>query len=258
MTETNTRQPPTPTEVQERLNRMYGATVPGAAAKVDENNATQVMKVLVGTSLTVPEQASVFQQYADAASPRNIVGKLLKFAKGDYIAGEGGEEIPEGTKLIAVMDELWTGWTRWENNKPVESRIGRVIDKFVPAKRRALGDENRDEWAVDDRGEPRDPWQFGNYLVLKSPETGEFFTFTTGTRGGINAIAELCRHYARDVKQHPDYFPIIALKSNSYNHPNKAFGRIKIPVFTVVGRSPRDGSVAVQAVADDMNDDLPF
>jgi hypothetical protein len=205
-TETNTRQPPTPAEVQERLNRQHGAIVPGAkqdafGLPADENSRTQVLAST--TALTVPEQASVFQQYADAASPRNITGKLLKFAKGDYVAGESGEEIPEGTRLIAVMDELWTGWTRWENNKPVESRIGRVIDKFVPARRDDLGDNNKDTWAADDRGEPRDPWQFGNYLAMKSPETGEFFTFTTGTRGGINAIAELCRHYARDVKQHP-------------------------------------------------------
>jgi hypothetical protein len=74
----------------------------------------------------------------------------------------------------------------------------------------------------------------------------------------LNTIADLCRHYARDVKQHPGCFPVIALKSDSYNHPNKAYGRIKIPVLTVVGRAPRDGSAAVQAVADDMSDAIPF
>jgi len=207
-------------------------------------------------ALTALGQPSVFAQYADAVAPRNIVGKLLKFSKGDYVAGEGGEEMKDGTRLIAIMDELWTGWTRWEDNKPVEQRIGRVVDKFVPPPRRELGYENRDEWSADDRGEARDPWQFGNYLVLKNPETGEFFTFTTGTRGGLNAIADLCRHYARDAKEHPDCYPVIALKSDAYNHPNKAYGRIKIPVLAVVGRSPRDGSV--QAIADDMSDKIPF
>jgi len=209
-------------------------------------------------ALTVPGQPNVFAQYADAVAPRNIVGKLLKFAKGDWIAGEGGEEVPEGTQLVAIMDEYWIGWTKWADGKPIESRIGRLIDNFRPAQRRDLGDENKDEWPADERGEARDPWQFANYLVMKNPETGEFFTFTTGTRGGLNTLADLCRHYARDVKQHPGHFPLVALKSDAYNHPNKSFGRIKIPVLAVVGRAPKDGSAAVQTTADDMSDRIPF
>jgi hypothetical protein len=242
MTENVTRQPPTPAEVQDRLNRMHGADVPTTG----------------GTAIATADQANVFQQYADAVSPRNIVGKLLKFAKGDYLAGEGGEEVKEGTQLVAIMDEFWTGWTKWADGKPVESRIGRLVDNFRPAQRRDLGDDNKDEWPADDRGEARDPWQFANYLVMKNAETGEYYTFTTGTRGGLNTLADLCRHYARDSKQNPGHFPIVALKSDSYNHPNKAYGRIKIPVLTVVGRAPRDGSVAVQAAADDMSDAIPF
>jgi hypothetical protein len=233
----------TPTEAQERLNRMHGAAVPATAA---------------GGALATADQANVFQQYADAAAPRNIVGKLLKFSKGDYVAGEGGEEVKEGTQFVALMDEFWIGWTRWEDGKPTESRIGRLVDNFRPAQRRDLGDDNKDEWPADERGEARDPWQFANYLVLKSPESGELYTFTTGTRGGLNTLADLCRHYARDSKQNPGHFPVVALKTDSYLHPNKAYGRIKIPVLAVVGRAPVDGSGAKQSLADDMNDEIPF
>jgi hypothetical protein len=241
MTENVTRQPPTPDEAQDRLNRMHGAIVPAATG-----------------AIATADQANVFAQYADAASPKNIVGKLLKFAKGDWIAGEGSEELKDGTTLTADMSQLWVGWTRWEDNKPVEHRLGRIVDNFRPPQRRDLGCLDKADWPADERGEARDPWQFGNYLVLKNAETGEYFTFTTGTRGGLNTIADLCRHYARDVKQHPDCFPIVALRSDSYNHPNKAFGRIKIPVLAVVGRAPRDGSVAIQTIADDMNDEIPL
>jgi hypothetical protein len=156
------------------------------------------------------------------------------------------------------MDELWTGWQRWQDNKPAESRIGRVVDKFVPMQKRDLPDRDQSMWEADTDGKPRDPWQFVNYLVLKNGKSGEYYTFTTSSRGGLNTIGDLCRHYARDVKQHPDCFPIVALRSDSYTHPNKAFGRIKIPVLAVVGRAPRDGSVAVQAIADDMNDSIPL
>ena len=190
---------------------------------------------------------------------RNIVGKLLKFTKGDFVAGESGEEVPEGTELIAVMDELWIGHIHWLDGKPVESRIGRLIDKFVPAQQRDLPDRDQSLWEVNDKGEPRDPWQPVNYLVMRDAKTDEYYTFATGSRGGITAIADLCRHYDRDVKQHPDCFPVIALKASDYPHPNRAFGRVPIPVFTVVGRAPRDGSAAKQTISDDMGgNSIPF
>ena len=64
--------------------------------------------------------------------PANIVGKLLKFSKGDFVAGIQDEEVPVGTQLIAVMSELVVGWCRWEANRPVEQVMGRIIDGYTP------------------------------------------------------------------------------------------------------------------------------
>jgi hypothetical protein len=33
--------------------------------------------------------------------------------------------------------------------------------------------------------------------------------------------------------------PIVALDGDSYQHPNKEYGRIKVPVFTPAGWSPK-------------------
>ena len=234
-------------------------TAPNAEAKTAETPKTDAFglpAMPASTTVAAPEHADMFQQYADAVSPRNIIGKLLKFAQGDYVAGEGGEKIKEGTKVVAIMDELSTGWVRWQDNKPIEHRVGRVIDKFVPAQKRDLPDRDEALWETDEDGKPRDPWQFVNYLPVKNVETDEFYTLATGTRGGLSAIADLCRHYARDVKQHPDCFPVIALKSGSYPHKNKAYGRVKIPILTPVGRTTRDG--APMPVGQDMSDEIPF
>jgi len=90
---------------------------------------------------------------------------------------------------------------------------------------------------LDANNKPRDPWQFTNYLPLLS-EIGELYTFTTSSRGGISAIAGLARRHASHRKRHPEDFPLVALGVDSYDHANKQYGRIKIPVFAPAGYVP--------------------
>ncbi len=194
-----------------------------------------------GTAITTPG-GNYFQSYGDQVSQRSIVGKLLKFSKGDYLVGESNDEVEEGTQYVANMDELMVGWIRWADNKPTDQIMGRVSEGYQPPKRNTLGDDDKTRWEVDEQGRERDPWQFSNYLILKTPgETGEdaLFTFTTSSRGGLNAIGELCKAYGKAMRQRPDELPIISLGVGSYQHSNKAFGRIKFPIFEVVGWAPR-------------------
>jgi len=37
------------------------------------------------------------------------------------------------------------------------------------------------------------------------------------------------------MRTKPDEWPIVALGVGAYNHPNKAFGRIKFPTLEIVG-----------------------
>lgn len=186
------------------------------------------------TALTQPVD-NPFEAYGEAVSQRSIVGKLLKFSKGDYLVGENNDEMEEGTELIANMDELMVGWIRWQDNKPSEQIMGRVAKSFQPPKRHELGDNDKEAWEVDDQGEPRDPWQLSNYLLMKEPGGEELYTFTTASRGGLNAIGELCKAYGKAMRQRPDEFPIVILKVGSYQHSNKAYGRIKYPIFEISG-----------------------
>jgi hypothetical protein len=55
---------------------------------------------------TTDTTRNAFEIYGDAATPNAIIGQLLKFSKGDFIAGQNGEEIPMGTLLVACMDSL--------------------------------------------------------------------------------------------------------------------------------------------------------
>jgi hypothetical protein len=205
---------------------------------------------------------NVFEAYAAAAAGNRIEGKLLRFSKfGEYVAGED-EKIPLGTELIAEMASLATGWTKWVDGKPVEQAFGRVLDGFKPPRRQELGDTDEALWPTDDNNNPKDPWRFQNRLVLHSKDGEEVYTFTTGSRGGINAIAELSGKYGRHVRKNPGALPLIALDSGSYQHGNKAFGEIRYPIFRIVGWINTEADALPiappETAAEEMEDVIPF
>jgi hypothetical protein len=225
------------------------------------------------TAIAINDGVDPLLAYADAISPQNIVGELLKFAKGDYIAGENNI-IEPGTQFTANVDEFLAGWIKWQEGKPVEQRMVRVNDGAQPPlKRHELGDLDQSQWEVDKgTGEPKDPWQFSNYLPMMDVD-GNLFTFTTSSRGGLDTVAQLVRRYGKHRKHNPDVHPVIALNVGSYKHANKAYGIIKYPDFAPAGYEHKArftnamlaAGYAVDEVApadadpaDEMNDEIPL
>jgi len=192
-------------------------------------------------NLPVNEPAfNFYEAYGAQAAQRNIIGKLLKFTKGDYCFGPESTLFEEGTRMIVDMESLLVGWQRWENNAPTDSHMGPIVEGFQPPKRRELGDLDDTAWEVDEStGRPRDPWQYTNQVVMrelgtKGEENG-LYTFTTASRGGINAVGILCKTYGKQIRTNPGIYPIVELNTDSYMHSNKQYGRIKVPVLDVVG-----------------------
>lgn len=190
-----------------------------------------------------------FAAYGQAQTQRTIVGDLLKFSKGEFTTGQNDEEVPEGTRFVANMDELLIGWIKWEDGKPAEHEMGRLVDGYTPPRRKDLGDTDESDWETDDKGNARDPWQFANYLLMKEEDGDKLFTFTTQSKGGLGAIGELCKVYGKEMRQRPDEYPIIALKISSYRHSNKAYGKVYVPVLEVVGWAPKGDFTAPMAAA---------
>jgi len=175
-----------------------------------------------------------FLNYGEAAKQTSIVGDLLKFSKGDWSAGQNNTMIAEGTQFIANMDELLIGWIRWSDMKPTDHVMGKVSKRFQPPRRSELGDLDSAQWETDENGQTRDPWQLSNYLLMQD-EDGQLYTFTTSSRGGLNAVGDLCLKYGKMSRQKPDQYPVVAIGTGSYLHSNKAYGRIKYPTFEIVG-----------------------
>jgi hypothetical protein len=224
------------------------------------------------TAVASYRERDPFEVYADSIRPGYILGKLLKFSKGDYLLGEGAEPVDQGSVVVAAIDQLLIGWTRWENGKPVEHRMVLVASGQTPLRREDLGYLDQSKWETDNDGKPRDPWQYTAYLLLLSV-TGDLLTFSTSSQGGHGAISKLSRAYAHHRRKAPDELPRISLKSDSYMHQDRSLGRIKTPLFELVGWEAKDRVVAALAATgltpneqpppaldrpSDMDDDISF
>lgn len=181
-----------------------------------------------------------FLAYANSVLQRNIVGQLLKFAKGDWFAGEHNEQVEPGTEYIANVNEVLIGWIRWQDNKPTDHIMGKVLEGYKPLARGDLGDLDKGEWEIDDKtGKERDPWQESAYMLLKGTSDGELYTFAASSRGARDSVARLLRAYGLVMSQRPDDFPVVAISGDSYEHKDRSRGRIKYPVFTIVDWAPK-------------------
>lgn len=180
-------------------------------------------------------EPNFYEKYGDAATARNIVGKLLKFTKfGEYHAGIENENVPIGTELVAYMSSLAAGYIRWEGGKPAQSEMGYVGEGFVPPKRNDLGWNDAGEWESDDRGNPRDPWQFTNSIIFIDLNREILYTFNTSSKGGLGALGGLSKAYGRHVKTNPRQLPTVKIGLDSYKHSVKAYGEIRFPVFEII------------------------
>lgn len=207
-------------------------------------------------------QDNYFSSYAQATTRKAIVGDLLKFTRyGEWIAGQDEEEIDAGTRYIPIMDELLIGWQKWEDGKPAEQHMGKLSEGFRPAKRSELGDDDEATWERDDKGNPKDPWQLTNMLILKAEDSDRIYTYSPSSRGGLSALGELCGQFGKMIRQKPDQYPIIELQTSSYKH--EKYGKTFIPVLKVVGWTTKDAALdalnASTASATNAEDeDAPF
>lgn len=203
-----------------------------------------------------------FESYGATASMTMITGTLIKFSKGDWLMGQEEEEVKADRKFVAVMEDLQIGWTKWQDNKPAAQHMGRLSEGFTPQRRDALGDDDESLWDVDTQGNPRDPWQFTNSLILRNPgksgaDEADLFTFSTSSKGGITCVGDLCKTYVRMMKEKGPGNPIVELRTSSYKHSNPEYGRIKKPVLEVVGWEPLTAKPAAIEAPEEQEEEKP-
>jgi hypothetical protein len=206
----------------------------------------QIKKPTIALTPTAPRALPA--NYADPFETHgrsgggDITGELLRFVKGDYIAGREKAVLPIGMRVVANMDSFKKGLQCWIGKQLVDSQMGFVVDGFIPPRWEDLSHTDESQWEIDNYGNPRNPWQETETVELADPETGELFTFTTSSSGGLKATKKLCLDYARERHQHPDEWPVIELNVKIWK--SSKHGPMKDPAFPIVGWVAKDGPVA--------------
>jgi hypothetical protein len=189
------------------------------------------------TTVAIADDMDPFQAFADAVAPQYIVGKLLKFSKGLWLAGQNSEPV-EQKQFLVGMHALLTGWVRWHDFKPVEHAMISIGNRQLPPRRHELGDNDPSTWETDDRGQKKDPWQPTSYLPMIADDDGEAFTFPASSKGALDALGKLSRAYAVQRRRAPGELPLTTLGSSGYPHSKREYGYVKTPVFLVTGWAP--------------------
>ncbi len=192
-------------------------------------NSTALAPTTPAGALAHPPGYDPYAAYGEQASS---VRTYITFKNGEYLFGVEDDVIPLGTRFVANMPGLRVGWKRWAGGRVTDDLLDLLADAVPPRRRNDLGDLDQGLWELDDKKQPRDPWQFTNELTLRGVETGDEFVFATSSKGGLGAIGELCKAYGKLYRQKPGLLPVIELGHDHYAH--KVYGKTYFPVLKLV------------------------
>ena len=232
---------PTAADVLKRQREEHGAVVP--AGKVPAVNGSSPLSGYM------------------AEHGVGMSGQFFKFAKDGAFRKTGDDaEVPAGTELVVVYDQIQAGWIRFNGKgNPPDRHMGAIFDGYTPPKREELGDTEESQWETDLSGRPADPWQHQMLVPMQNPESGELLIFTTSSVTGRRAVGNLVNYCDRLRVREPDAYPVVKLQVSGFQHRDDRVGWVKTPAFAVVGKAPKDGTaVPNTSVAGDLDDAIPF
>jgi hypothetical protein len=202
------------------------------------------------------------QRYIDEIAPSMIAGQLVKFSKaGTFTIVENDEEISPDTDFVALCDEVFVGWVKFngEGEPPTRHQGLLYSGGFNMPPRNSLGDLDESQWPPGLDGQPTDPWQHQILMPLQDPKTQALFTFATSSVTGRRSVGNLLRHFDRMERKDGDHYPVVRLKPSGFQHRTQAIGWVATPSFVVVGRVPKNSAAMPDtSVAADMNYEIPI
>ena len=219
----------------------------------DHNGGGAIVPLTQATPIAINDGLSYLAQ--DASS-----GTVLRFSKDGTFTKptQGDEKVEEGTQLVCHWDQARAGLQRFgqEGERP-DVRVDLVFGGSPPT-REDLGENDESEWPITKMtGKKEDPWRRVMMVPLENPETGEILIFSTMSKTGLRAVANLLHQSARMMQKEPDKLPVIKLRAGGYN--DKRYGWIRVPAFEFVGKTPRTNIAAIATTpAADLNDEIPW
>jgi hypothetical protein len=229
-----------------------------------------------GAPANVPAQQTIdpYALYVRNEGGGNVFfdGDYINFngQTGKWSRGSNKESIDATVSFLCNMHEIFIGWIRFVKEDKPRREIGRIIDGYQRLPREALGDNNKQNWQRDQRGDPQDPWRPVTYLCMRCMEDGEAVVYGPSSDTARQAIAKFTDIYRR--RDRAGKFPVVLLENRNFK--NQSGGLTYVPDFKIIGWEFWDGQPApeVQPVAlptapsppkaitacGDMDDEIPF
>jgi hypothetical protein len=208
--------------------------------------------------------AVAIEKHLDAWSSGPLIGRLIGFngQDGIYRILDDDTEIPAGTEFVALLDQTYKGWIKFngDGEKPDTRMVGISEDRDVPT-REKLGDLDQSQWPLNKRSNRReDPWKEQFVVPLLSRDAGrEPFALVMRGVTAMNAVQSLLARYRYHPKAKQGLYPVIRLDSGTYL--NKRFnGRLPKPVLSIVDWVTKDGAPPPPPapLAGELNDQISF
>src|SRR5262245_17723655 len=189
---------------------------------------------------TLAEYQTELDQFRQAAIRNSrplLMGQLLRFRKGEWLAGPDKEKIAAGTHFVGIMNEARHGWIKWTQDgdgiKTPVHVVGKTVENFQPPDRAELDCQDETTWPIGLSGKREDPWRSVAYLPLASLDGEQLLTFKTDTKTGVPAFWKFVDRYQWLGRKHLGQYPIVEIQSSGYE--DKRYGWIDTPTLKIVG-----------------------
>ena len=183
--------------------------------------------------------------------------EFLRFnsKEGIWVYGSENTEMPCGTRFLALMDFMRRGLIKFNGpgNEPDKAVAYAAKPKI---ERESLGDLDESQWSIVN-GEPKDPWQEYREVDLYDLATGQQYTLTAASIGGVQAVKRLVDRYRNGRHQHPDQLPIVELQKSDYLN-KKLNVRVNTPVLKLVGWQANTPPEAATKAKPEFDDEIPY
>lgn len=193
----------------------------------------------------LPQKADLASALSNfAAAKSSLLGKsLLRLARsGHWVFGQNNEPLPENVRVIVNPASIASGYIAWYNGEPEHEYMkpiteGPVDISTLPADLKS-GTTPPGKDIPSGRG-----WetQLAADMVTED-EVPLQLQYKTSSKGGVRAMLNLAGDIAKAVAEDERRsYPVVELKTDSYTHKNREYGKIYVPDFKVVGWLDSEG-----------------
>jgi hypothetical protein len=190
---------------------------------------------------------------------------------GPYVRGSEKEEVGATETFVIDLLQARHGWINFQGERPKRLTV-RVAENPEGIPRASCGDNDSNRWKNG-----KDPWVPTIYLPMRAMADNAIVCLNLSGQGGMKALGELCRVYARPGADRKGKMPVLVL--DSFTFENRSGGTTRWPRFKIVGweyfepdtpapevemiqvsatEPPKPKALEAPKKRSDLDDDLPF